>query len=104
MDTVIVKRGRQHKFSGLKLTFLKGLGAEFLIYRAEGRSGAFLDYAVRRFLRKYGWTVEGGFYCEPDEDPEEPDDVDVNVDDGCLTQVGADIEQDRFTELRGVSI
>lgn len=105
MDKVAAKRGRQHNFHGFKLIFLKALGAEFIVYRVEGRSGEFLDYSTRRFLRKYKWTAEGGFYGEPDVDPEEPDDDDVvDVDNGCLTQVQADTEKERFDALRAVSI
>lgn len=95
-------RGRQNKFQGLKLAFLNALGAEFVVYRAEGRSGEFLDYSVKRFLRKYGWTAKGGFYSEPAEDPEEPDDDDG--DEGCLTQAEADAEKERFDVLRTVRL
>lgn len=102
MEKVVAKPGCQHKFRGLKLIFLKALGPEFIVYRAESRSGEFLDYAVRKFLRKYGWTAEGRFYSKPNEDPEEPEDDDD--DNGCLTQAGADIEKEQFDALRVVSI
>lgn len=103
MDTVVTQSGPKNKFKGLKLAFLKALGAEFIVYRAESRSGAFYNYAVRRFLRRYGLKSEGDFYSELAEDPDNDDD-DADADDGCLTQAEANAQKERFDDLRVVSI
>lgn len=100
MDADASQRGRKNKFTGLKLTFLTALGPEFIVYRAEGRSGAFYDYAARRFLRKYTLKAKGDFYSEAVEDPDEPDDDD----DGCPTQAEADAQKLRYDALRAVSV
>lgn len=86
----------------MKLAFLVLLCSEFLIWRAEGRIGAFYDYAVRKFFKKYGYTITGAFNINPAEDPPEVDDVD-DVDSGCRTAAEADVYAARFKELRLVS-
>lgn len=102
MDAEPARRGPKDKFKGLKLVFLNSLGPEFIIYRAEGRSGAFYNYAARRFLCKYRLKAEGDFYSEVAEDPDEPDEgADA---DGCSTQAQADLETERYDDLRAVSV
>lgn len=105
MSSETSKRGRKGNFTGLKHAFLTLLASEFVIWRAEGRAGAFYDEVVRNFFNKYGYTTQGPFNINPAEDPEELE-VD-GVDDaksGCRTQAEADMHKKRFDELRLVSL
>lgn len=73
MDTtalkVAKKRGKPGHFTGFKLAFLRLLAVQYAIWRAEGRSGAFYDYATRKFFRTFG---RGDLHLDPAEDPGEP--------------------------------
>lgn len=98
------KRGKKGNFTGFKLAFLKLLTSEFAIWQAQGHSGGFYDYVVKKFFRKFGFTKTGDFNIEPLTDPEEPADIDDEdaMDSGCQTQADADLYTARFKELRKV--
>lgn len=96
-------RGRKNAFTGFKFAFLTLLAAEYVVWRAEGRSGPFYDYVVGRFFRKFGYTTEGDFTDDPAEDPVELSGVD-GVLLGCRTQAEADMYKERYDALRTVSL
>lgn len=107
MDTtalkVAKKRGKPGHFTGFKLAFLRLLAVQYAIWRAEGRSGAFYDYATRKFFRTFG---RGDLHLDPAEDPGEPecDEDDEGEDSGCATQAEADTAKTQFDGLRMVRI
>lgn len=95
-------RGRKSLWTGFKLAFLKRLGSEIAIWRAQGQVGGFYDYAVSKFFATYGFLAEGPFNINPAMDPPEADEEDEAVA-GCRTQEEADIHAQRAEQLRDVS-